>query len=465
MRKRSFWSIFVAFVVFVALAGLGSWRVLRTLRDVEASLPVATLSEHRGLSSMIQGLSELMTRLDEVRIDPSEQRWRDFTLALDFAYALTNAFLGDTSEAEGRARDTARREVLEILPVLDNLAAAAPYVDQTVALAQHARLRDTITLLREEYLLANQSAFLALQDQQEQIDRLRTSTLIVTLLVAVSVVLILAMTVWEYRTIRLLHRAQRESQANAEALRIARDEAEAANHAKSDFLANMSHELRTPMNAVIGFSEVLADERFGPLNEQQMRGVGHILSSGRHLCALINDTLDLSRVEAGRMELDPTDVRLPQLIEDSLDFVREKASRHGLSLATDIEGHARGLVFSADERRLKQVLLNLLWNAIKFTPDGGRVEVTARAIGGELHVSVSDDGIGVPEEDQERVFEEFEQLDSSYAKRQPGTGLGLALSRRIVELHGGRIWVESEGEGKGSTFSFTIPLQQTEQPA
>ena len=230
---------------------------------------------------------------------------------------------------------------------------------------------------------------------------------------------------------------------------------EAASRHKSEFLANMSHELRTPLNAIIGFSEVLAQGMFGVINEKQTEYLHDILESGRHLLSLINDILDLSKIEAGRMELEPADFDLPSAIENALTLVRERASRRGITLGSTIDerlGLMRG-----DERKVKQVLLNLLSNALKFTPEGGRIDVGARRDGEVAEVSVADTGIGIAPGDQEAVFEEFRQVGAAERKAE-GTGLGLALSRKFVELHGGKIWVRSE-LGHGSTFTFTLPVR------
>ncbi|MEA2638490.1 MAG: hypothetical protein QOE18_1547 [Chloroflexota bacterium] len=236
-------------------------------------------------------------------------------------------------------------------------------------------------------------------------------------------------------------------------------ELESASRHKSEFLASMSHELRTPLNAVIGFSEVLLDRLFGDLNEKQADYITDIHTSGRHLLALINDILDLSKIEAGRMELQVSDVTLSDVIESSVALMRERATRNGISLQLDVDP-GTGVV-EADERKLKQVLFNLLTNALKFTDRGGHVDVIARAEADEVVISVRDDGTGIAIADQTRIFEEFEQAGGSHA--QEGTGLGLALSRRIVELHGGRLWVES-APGKGSTFTFTLPRSQSISP-
>jgi signal transduction histidine kinase len=231
---------------------------------------------------------------------------------------------------------------------------------------------------------------------------------------------------------------------------------EAASRHKSEFLANMSHELRTPLNAVIGFSEVLSEGMFGELNDKQAEYLHDILESGRHLLSLINDILDLSKIEAGRMELELADVDLPGAIDTILLLMRERASRKDIAIGRAIDD-ALGTV-CIDERKVKQILLNLLSNALKFTPEGGRVDVRATRSDGMAEISVIDTGVGIAAEDQAAVFEEFRQVGAS-AKRVEGTGLGLALARKFVELHGGRIWLTSR-LGEGSTFTFTLPLRR-----
>ena len=232
-------------------------------------------------------------------------------------------------------------------------------------------------------------------------------------------------------------------------------ELEAANRHKSEFLANVSHELRTPLNAIIGFSEVLLEKLFGELNPKQNEYVDDILSSGRHLLSLINDILDLSKIEAGRMELETTAFHLPDAIENAMLLIRERATRHAIKLERMIDDRLGE--FTGDERKIKQILLNLLSNAVKFTPEGGRIKVEARLGDQNVIVSVSDTGIGIAQEDQEAIFEEFRQAGGSYAHKREGTGLGLTLTRRFVEMHGGKIWVES-ALGQGSTFTFTLPV-------
>jgi signal transduction histidine kinase len=232
-------------------------------------------------------------------------------------------------------------------------------------------------------------------------------------------------------------------------------ELEVANRHKDEFLASMSHELRTPLNAIIGFSEVMLERMFGELNAKQDEYLNDILSSGRHLLSLINDILDLAKIEAGRMELEPGDFDLPQAVDNALILVRERALRRGITLERWIDprlGEIKG-----DERKIKQVLLNLLSNAVKFTPEGGRIDVRAALADGVAEISVTDTGVGIAPGDHEAVFEEFRQVGTDYARKHEGTGLGLALARKFVELHGGAIWVKSE-VGQGSTFTFTIPV-------
>ena len=270
----------------------------------------------------------------------------------------------------------------------------------------------------------------------------------------------------------LVRRTKEASKAQREALD--------ANQTKSDFLANMSHELRTPLNSVIGFSEVLEDEMFGPLNDKQREYVSNILLSGRHLLSLINDILDLSKVEAGRMTLEPGLVDLRTLLASSMTMLQEKAHKHAIQMELDIVADDQTHLV-ADERKLKQILFNLLSNAVKFTPEGGTVRVSARkteeiSLQHEklwqpeqtpppnphqpgLEIAVSDTGIGIESQDYLKLFQEFSQLSSPYTKKHEGTGLGLALCKRLVELHGGCIGVSSQ-PGKGSRFVLVIPLHQ-----
>jgi len=271
-----------------------------------------------------------------------------------------------------------------------------------------------------------------------------------------------------------------ERKHTEELLKNAKEAAEASSTAKSTFLANMSHELRTPLNAIIGFTELMADEQAGALNETQKEYTGDVLRSSRHLLSLINDILDLSKVEAGKLQLDVGTVFLPALLQNSFTMIKEKSLKHGIQLRMEIGGIPEKI--RGDERKLKQVLYNLLSNAVKFTPDGGIVTLgacrfffrdqqwtredgngeslpfTPSSSGEWVGISVRDTGSGLEKEDLDRIFDPFEQADNSASRRYQGTGLGLTLTRRLVEIHGGNIWAESEGPGKGSRFRFLIPL-------
>jgi signal transduction histidine kinase len=290
----------------------------------------------------------------------------------------------------------------------------------------------------------------------------------------------------------LVDERTRDLKDTADRLRLATKSADVATQAKSEFLANMSHELRTPLNAIIGFSEILGQKTFGELNTRQEKYVNNVQTSGQHLLSLINDILDLSKVEAGKMELELSTIFIKTLVETSLMMIKEKAMKNGIKLDLKVEKGISSLSIEADERKLKQVMFNLLSNAVKFTPKGGEIRIGVVLISDRsedisrkgaktqsknndvqltsnniqssianiqfIRVSVADTGIGIAPENQARVFGEFEQIDSSHGRQQQGTGLGLALTRRLVELHGGRIWVESPGEGRGSLFAFVIPL-------
>ncbi len=264
---------------------------------------------------------------------------------------------------------------------------------------------------------------------------------------------------FDARTIELLKTFATQSALAIQNARLFREielksrQLEIASQHKSEFLANMSHELRTPLNAIIGFSEVLTERLFGELNEKQSEYAGDITESGRHLLGLINDILDLSKIEAGRMDLDVANFSLATVVDSTLTLVRERAQRRAITLGCTIDDKA--VTINADERKVKQVLLNLLSNALKFTPEGGQVDVAVRTLDDRIEVSVTDTGVGIAADELEAVFEEFRQVGAA-AKKIEGTGLGLAISRKFIELHGGKIWATSQ-PGIGSTFAFTLP--------
>jgi PAS domain S-box-containing protein len=242
-------------------------------------------------------------------------------------------------------------------------------------------------------------------------------------------------------------------------LRLATQAADAASRAKSELLAGMSHELRTPLTAIIGYAEILLYEYFGAVNERQKQQLDVILQCSRHLLDLINDILDISKIESGKTELELGAVRLSTLIEHTLVLLKETASRRKIHIDNHTPPDLAAVDLAADARRIKQVVFNLLSNALKFTPEGGNIEVALGRQDGSLSVSVTDNGIGIPAGELERIFDAFYQVKgrASSSKAQ-GSGLGLSLARQIVELHGGRIWAESDGEGRGSRLTFTLPL-------
>ena len=262
-----------------------------------------------------------------------------------------------------------------------------------------------------------------------------------------------------------------------EKLQKAVDAAESANRAKSDFLSNMSHELRTPLNHIIGFTELLLEQHFGELNDTQTEYLSDVLNSSKHLLSLINDILDLSKVEAGKHELYLSVVDLQHLLENSVTMIREKAQKHRIRISTGFE-NIPGTI-ACDERKIKQIMYNLLSNAVKFTKDEGNIHLRARRIQRDLderhfdtmskewridsdwvEISVKDSGIGLKEEDQNRIFDPFVQADSAKNRKYQGTGLGLSLTKKLVELHSGCIWVQSDGEGSGADFRFVLPLRE-----
>ena len=309
-------------------------------------------------------------------------------------------------------------------------------------------------------VLALRSPAVVERELDASLDQARLARLVLAVVVLLGSVLF---AITAARAIRQRHQLNESLQRNERLRRDLEATGQAlatANRHKSEFLANMSHELRTPLNAIIGFADVLGQRMFGDLNERQAGYTEDIRTSGQHLLALINDILDLSKVEAGRMELTLTDFSLRDALSNGVTMIRERAAAHGITVTLDAENVGD---VSGDERKVRQVIFNLLSNAVKFTPDGGRIAVSGSREDDHVTVKVQDTGAGIAIDDQGRIFDEFRQAKGGSAGGE-GTGLGLSVTKALVELHHGRIWVDSE-VGRGSTFSFILPVAQPTPPA
>jgi len=393
-------------------------------------------------------LGYIVAEIDLRRIATTFPRPR---LATDDLYLIdpTGRVIVSAANSETAGRDLAAD------PVIAGIIAGQPFAGQALDPLGHGMRWIVSALIAPTTWYAIGSTQLIDPDVEVTLDQFRlTRLLLVALLIAASV-LLARVASDNVRNRRVLAGANAALSASNQTIQAQAAQLEQASKNKSEFLANMSHELRTPLNAIIGFSDVLLQGLFGALNAKQHEYLTDIRGSGAHQLALINDILDLSKVEAGRMELELGQVSIPETIATGITLVHERAVDHGITLESEVASDLP--LIEADGRKLKQVILNLLTNAVKFTPAGGRVVAGASARDGEIVISVKDTGVGVDVADQERIFGEFEQTQNGKAAEE-GTGLGLTLCRKLVELHGGRIWVESES-GAGSTFIFTLPIR------
>ncbi|MDH3394321.1 MAG: HAMP domain-containing histidine kinase, partial [Desulfobulbaceae bacterium] len=256
-----------------------------------------------------------------------------------------------------------------------------------------------------------------------------------------------------------------ERQRAEKALALAKDAAESANNAKSRFLANMSHELRTPLNAIIGFAAVLQEQHFGPLNEKQITYANDIRDGGDHLLSIINDILDLAKIEEGKMPFTTLPAQVVNVVEQSLTGIRESATKHAIAIDLEYGPEVENLIIDIDERKIKQAIFNLLANAIKFTPDNGRITVSVHRQEKTLLIGITDTGIGIDEKNIARIFEPFYQVKNEYRGKTPGTGLGLPLTKTLVEMHKGTLNVISKGINKGTCFTISLPIHESKLAA
>ena len=455
--KRRF-SLYVALIIFLTIL-LTISSTFMVSREGRHSEIINTSGQQRMFSQNIALLSLEMTNSD------SDSRQKDIRNDLNNSIKKMRSnhetLVGDVRE-EGffeSGTDELREIYFDEPDFLDNKTKV--FLNHANMLAKNGNIDldnqhlQEILRISPKLLLALDKAVTINQAAAEN-DLLNIQILfwITTLLL---VILILSVALFIFRPmIKKVEQDATNLEAINKKIKEAKVIAEIANKAKSDFLANMSHELRTPLNAIIGFSQEIKDESPGPINEVQQEFVDYILESGKHLLSLINDILDLSKIEAGKVELELSEFDLKTLLENSVALVKQKVLQHNFKLSVDISDDIEYV--TADERKIKQIVFNILSNATKFTPDGRTIGVEAeKSDSGEVLVSVWDTGIGIEKRDRSKVFATFEQVASDYSKAHPGSGLGMPLTKQLVELHGGKIWFESEGKDKGTRFSFTIP--------
>jgi len=437
---------FAALVAAVVVSGAYLWQALARLQAV---LPVSALERTRALTDVVHDLDRLERAIGRARIERTTVSAGELRLALDYSFRVA-AGLEDGAGVPGLA--AARAELIEVLEGLEGLLASATVPPADALASMRARLATATEPIRSAYLRGAREGLESLRAQVEQVAFLRQVALAMTLLVCVALVAMGTLVALRQRTIRRLHEAEGE-------LRLAKEQAESADRLKSSFLATMSHELRTPLNSIIGFTGILLQGLAGELNAEQSRQLGMVRASAEHLLALINDVLDVSRIEAGGLDVEREPVDLEEVIGTAIEAMRPAAERKSLVLLREVE--VRDPVLESDARRVRQIVLNLLSNAVKFTATG-TVTVRLREEGATLRLEVADTGPGIAPEDLDQLFQPFRQLDlRGSARGHEGTGLGLALSRRLARLLGGELVARSR-LGQGSTFTLLLPRRAEE---
>ena len=457
---------FLAMVVLLVIVGAVGLRALSAVNRSAERLVILQrkIAAYRQIqhdaTTQLYSVATALLSPDERSLEATLRQLNQFGYDLDRMQFVAR----DEAELLGRVRDNYDEFVHVVTRVIDVIRRGRVAEGRTLQLERVVPLADRLERLTNELVNKAETDMVERIEAGQAVYGGSRSVVIGFAIGSVGLALLLgyAISWFPAETLDLLRAFATQSALAIQNARLFREveeksrELEAASRHKSEFLANMSHELRTPLNAIIGFSEVLLERMFGEINPKQAEYLDDILASGRHLLSLINDILDLSKIEAGRLELDLAPFDLPVTLENALTLVRERASRHGIALDLAVDGRLGPSV--GDERKVKQIVLNLLSNAVKFTPAGGRVGLRATPAGGAVEISVSDTGIGIAPEDQGAIFEEFRQVGTGSSSKHEGTGLGLTLARKFVELHGGRIWVQSEA-GKGSTFTFTLPVR------
>jgi signal transduction histidine kinase len=447
--------ISVLFAAFFAISATGGWYLYSTLRTVQKELPVKTIAKRPEQSAVITSLFRVKTALEAVMVNQMGGPLDEFTLALDIAYATLQSYRAAAPEKTPDYLQALYNEIDWLLSSLDELAVGAPPVDRIRAQALDVRLDYIISQLRNIDAETTREVLRSLVGQVRQIERLRVGAIILLVLITLSLGVMGLLLVWQSYTITQLTAAREEISQSHQRLEVAKLKAEDATQVKSRFLTIMSHELRSPLTTIIGFTRLVKRKSRDTLPAKQQNNLEKVLISSDHLLTLIDDILDLAKLENDMMPVQPVDFLLKPLIDECLQTFKPMVKRKRLSLVKEVEADSSPLC--TDKIKVKQILINLLSNAVKYTEEG-TITVTSRRRDGEVTVAVVDTGIGIPKEKQALLFQDFRQVDDSSTRLHGGTGLGLSISRRFARLMDGDITFEST-EGVGSTFKVTIPVR------